>query len=101
MGSVLCNMPTSALLSSDGDVEKLEASDPAKPAFTPELSAITLLLGEILFCTSDPLLKDDKENESGAVVSGDGINPPGPVTLDLEITDATLACEKKKKKNMT
>ena len=46
MGSVLCNMPTSALLSSDGDVEKLEASDPGKPAFTPELSAIPLLLGE-------------------------------------------------------
>ena len=48
---------------------------------------------------NDALLKDDEENESGAVVSGDGINPPGPVTLDLEITDATLACEKKK--NMT
>ena len=39
-------MPTSALLSSDGDVEKLEASDPGKPAFTPELSAIPLLLDE-------------------------------------------------------
>ena len=45
---------------------------------------------------NDALLKEDKENESGAVVSGDGINPPGPVTLDLEITDATLACKRKK-----
>ena len=45
---------------------------------------------------NDALLKDDKENESGAVVSGDGINPLGLVTLDLEITDGTLACKKKK-----
>ena len=39
-------MPTSALLSSDDDVEKLETSDTGKPAFTPELSEIPLLLGE-------------------------------------------------------
>ena len=39
-------MPTSPLLSSDDDVEKLGASDPGKPAFTSELSAIPLLLDE-------------------------------------------------------
>ena len=46
MGSVLCTIPTSALLSSDDDVAKLETSDPGKLSFTPELSAIPLLLGE-------------------------------------------------------
>ena len=45
---------------------------------------------------NDALLKDDEENESGAVVSGYGINPLGLVTLDLEITDGTLACTQKK-----
>ena len=85
MGSVLCTMPTSALLSSDDDVAKLETSDPGKLAFTPELSAIPLLLGETRFCTSDPLLKDDKENESGAVVTG--------ATNPLELVMLAFTCD--------
>ena len=82
-------MPTSALLSSDDDAEKLETSDPGKPAFTPELSAIPLLLGEIWFCMSNPLLKGDKENESGAVVTG-AFNPLELVLLTFIWDDDTL-----------